>query len=66
MPADGNGSVDLNILPPSFIRSAQVLTGGALIVYGSDALAGVVNFQFVDDYDVLGRRYYLRLLYRFR
>ncbi len=51
MPADGNGSVDLNILPPSLIRSVQVLTGGASAVYGSDALAGVVNFQFVDTYD---------------
>ena len=40
MPADGNGSVDLNILPPSLIRSVQVLTGGASAVYGSDALAG--------------------------
>ena len=51
MPADGNGSVDLNILPSSMIRSVQVLTGGASTVYGSDALAGVVNLQFVDKFE---------------
>jgi len=51
MPADGRGSVDLNILPPALIRSVQVLTGGASTVYGSDALAGVVNFQLVDAYE---------------
>jgi len=51
MPADGNGSVDLNILPPSLIRSVQVLTGGASAVYGSDAVAGVVNIQFVDAFE---------------
>ncbi len=51
MPADGNGSVDLNILPSSLIRGVQVLTGGASTVYGSDALAGVVNLQFVNAFD---------------
>jgi outer membrane receptor protein involved in Fe transport len=53
MPADGYGSVDLNILSPSLIRSVQVLTGGASTVYGSDALAGVVNIQLREDFDGL-------------
>ncbi len=51
MPADGKGSVDLNILPTSLIRSVQVLTGGASTVYGSDALAGVVNLQLVNAFE---------------
>ena len=53
MPADGNGSVDLNILPPTLIRSVQVLTRGASTVYGSDALAGVVNFQLDEKFSGL-------------
>jgi len=35
---------DLNNVPTSLIRRVEVLTGGAAAVYGSDAVAGVVNF----------------------
>jgi len=35
---------DLNFIPPSLIERIEVLTGGASAVYGSDAIAGVVNF----------------------
>jgi outer membrane receptor protein involved in Fe transport len=35
---------DLNFIPPSLIERVEVLTGGASAVYGSDAVAGVVNF----------------------
>ena len=35
---------DLNIVPPTLIKRVEVLTGGASSVYGSDAVAGVVNF----------------------
>jgi iron complex outermembrane recepter protein len=37
-------SPDLNQVPPQLIRRVEVLTGGASAVYGSDAIAGVVNF----------------------
>jgi outer membrane receptor protein involved in Fe transport len=43
VPADGLGQVDLNILAPELIESVDVVTGGASAVYGSDAVAGVVN-----------------------
>jgi len=49
MPADGRGSVDLNVLPPALIESVEVVTGGASAVYGSDAIAGVVNFRMRDE-----------------
>jgi len=45
LPADGVGSVDLNALPPALIDRVEVVTGGASAVYGSDAIAGVVNFK---------------------
>ena len=37
--------VDLNTIPNFLIESVDVVTGGASAVYGSDALAGVVNFR---------------------
>jgi outer membrane receptor protein involved in Fe transport len=45
IPADGNGAVDLNILPPALVESVEVMTGGASAAYGSDAIAGVVNVR---------------------
>ncbi|MHB1203948.1 MAG: TonB-dependent receptor domain-containing protein [Rhodospirillaceae bacterium] len=38
------GSVDISELPQSLISRVDVVTGGASAAYGSDALAGVVNF----------------------
>ena len=37
--------VDLNTIPNFLLESVEVVTGGASAVYGSDALAGVVNFR---------------------
>lgn len=38
------GSTDLNILPQALIKRVDVVTGGASASYGSEAVAGVVNF----------------------
>ncbi len=43
------GSVDANTLPTGLIRGVDIVTGGASSVYGSDAVAGVVNFM-LDKY----------------
>lgn len=43
-------SADLNQIPASLIRRVDVLTGGASAVYGSDAVAGVVNFIMNDRF----------------
>lgn len=45
-PRSGVNSVapDLNQVPAPLIKRVEVLTGGAGAVYGSDAVAGVVNF----------------------
>jgi len=45
IPANGTGVVDLNIVPSSLIETVEIITGGASAVYGSDALAGVVNLK---------------------
>lgn len=44
------GNVDANVLPNALIRSVDVVTGGASSVYGSDAVAGVVNFLLDTHY----------------
>ena len=51
MPANGDGVTDLNIIPSSLIESVEIITGGASAVYGSDALAGVVNFKLKRKFD---------------
>jgi len=37
------GPFDLNVIPSSVVDRTEILTGGASSVYGSDAIAGVVN-----------------------
>ncbi|EDL48742.1 TonB-dependent receptor domain-containing protein [Erythrobacter sp. SD-21] len=50
--------VDLNTIPSFLLDSVDVVTGGASAVYGSDALAGVVNFRLKDvDGAELGGQY---------
>jgi iron complex outermembrane receptor protein len=47
-PAGTRGAVssfDLNVLPSSIVESVEVLKTGASSVYGSDAIAGVVNVK---------------------
>ena len=41
---------DAGIIPVSLIDRVDVLTGGASSVYGSDAVAGVVNFVLKPDF----------------
>ncbi len=40
-----NSFVDLNSLPLSAIESVEILRDGASAIYGSDAVAGVINFK---------------------
>ena len=43
-PTSFDGTTDANIIPQSLIQRVDVVTGGASAAYGSDAVAGVVNF----------------------
>jgi iron complex outermembrane recepter protein len=49
----GTASVDLNVIPTGFIERVDVLTGGASAQYGSDAVAGVVNFIYRKNFSGL-------------
>lgn len=50
-PAAGNGShgVDVGMIPSIALKNVEVLRDGAAAQYGSDAIAGVMNFQLKDD-----------------
>ena len=50
-PPGGGYGVDLNSIPTGMIERIEVLTGGASAVYGSDALAGVVNVITKTDFE---------------
>ncbi len=51
MGSPGNTSPDLNQIPAGLIKRVEILTGGASAVYGSDAVAGVVNFILNDKFE---------------
>ena len=44
VPSTTQGTIDVNLIPSSIINRTEVVTGGASAAYGSDAVAGVVNF----------------------
>ena len=44
------GSVDLNNIPVTLIKRIEVLSAGGSAVYGSDAIAGVVNYVIDREY----------------
>lgn len=46
-----DGTVDINNVPAALIDRVEVVTGGASAVYGSDAIAGVVNFILKDNFE---------------
>lgn len=48
-----SGTVDLNNIPFAAIERVEVLQDGASAVYGSDAIAGVVNIIMKSDYQGL-------------
>jgi outer membrane receptor protein involved in Fe transport len=49
----GDYIVDVNTIPSELIERVDVVTGGNSAVYGSDAVAGVVNFVLKKNYDGL-------------
>lgn len=45
-----NGAVDLNTIPASIIDHVEILQDGASAIYGSDAVAGVVNIITIKNF----------------
>lgn len=62
-PTQGAAGADLNFIPSALVQRVEVVTGGGSATYGSDAIAGVVNFVMKDDidgfiFDLTGSGYY--------
>lgn len=47
----GSSAVDINMIPTDMVQRIETITGGASAIYGSDAMAGVVNFILKDDFE---------------
>lgn len=47
----GSYTVDTNTIPNNLLERVDIVTGGTSAVYGSDAVAGVVNFILKRDFD---------------
>jgi outer membrane receptor protein involved in Fe transport len=50
VPFNLNGTVDTNSIPIALLSRVDVLTGGASVAYGADAVAGVVNFNLKKNF----------------
>ncbi|KZN59533.1 hypothetical protein N473_25710 [Pseudoalteromonas luteoviolacea CPMOR-1] len=50
-PMNSGNTVDLNSIPLASIERVEVLTDGASALYGSDAIAGVINFILKSEVD---------------
>ena len=46
-----SGAVDLNSIPTAIVERIEILKDGASTIYGSDAIAGVINIITVDSFD---------------
>lgn len=53
-PSRTGNSVDLNNIPEFLIDRIEIISGGASAVYGSDAIAGVINFITKQDFSGVG------------
>lgn len=47
----GDSQVDSNVIPVGLIDRVEVVQAGGAVVYGSDAIAGVVNYILKDDFE---------------
>ena len=47
---EGEGYIDVNIIPEIALRRTEILKEGATSLYGSDAVAGVINFITHDEF----------------
>lgn len=57
--ANLSGIVDLNNFPVAIIKRIEILKDGASSIYGSDAIAGVVNIITRDDFEGLQANAYI-------
>lgn len=47
----GGGAANLNIIPAAIVQRVEIMADGGSAVYGSDAVAGVVNVILKDEFE---------------
>ena len=47
----GGNAVDINNIPSQMIDRVEILNAGGSAIYGSDAIAGVINYVLKDNYE---------------
>lgn len=57
VPFNFNGQVDTATIPTALIERVDVVTGGASAVYGSDAVAGAINFVLKENFEGVALEY---------
>ena len=50
VPYDLGGTVDTNSIPVALLSRVDLVTGGASVVYGADAVSGVANFNLKKNF----------------
>ncbi len=50
VPFSLDGTVDTNSIPLALLNRVDLLTGGASVAYGADAVAGVINFNLKKNF----------------
>ena len=53
VPSNSSSATDVNLIPQALVQRVDIVTGGASAAYGSDAVAGVVNFVLDTRYEGL-------------
>ncbi|MDZ7644118.1 MAG: TonB-dependent receptor plug domain-containing protein [Woeseiaceae bacterium] len=56
-PYSVEGIVDTSTIPTALVERIDIITGGASAVYGSDAIAGALNFVMKRDFEGIDIRY---------
>lgn len=57
VPFNYDGQVDTAIIPTALVDRVDLVTGGASAVYGSDAIAGAVNFIMKNNFEGVALEY---------
>lgn len=57
IPGDVTGLTDLAMIPDLLVDRVEIITGGASAVYGSDAVAGAVNFVLRRNFEGVQAQY---------
>jgi len=55
-PSNQDGTVNIDVLPQMLVQKVDIVTGGASAIYGSDAVAGVVNYVLDTEFTGLAAK----------